>query len=40
MTEHIQLLIVFAELANLGEDIIACFHHGSDGMTAEVFAAT
>ena len=40
MAEHIQLLLVFAELGNLGEDIIACFHHGSDGMTAEVFAAT
>lgn len=39
MTEHIQLLIVFTQLGNLREDIIACFHHGSDGMTAEVFAA-
>ena len=40
MTEHIQLLVVFTQLGNLREDIIACFHHGSDGMTAEVFAAT
>ena len=39
MTEHIQLLLVFAELGNLGEDIVASFHHGGDGMTAEVFAA-
>ena len=39
MTEHIQLLLVFAELGNLREDIVASFHHRCDGMTAEVFSA-
>ena len=40
MTEHIQFLVVFTQLGNLREDIVACFHHGGDGMAAEVFAAT
>lgn len=39
MTEHIQLLLVFAELGNLREDIVASFYHRCDGMTAEVFSA-